>query len=139
MFDSFYTTTKAVCLLLAATASVVAGFRIFARWNRGDDVEAPLYAWLAGGVSAALLTQMVDSFILGGAYEGSSFEWEAGKLSNGVYTLCVALGCLVAVIGLFQIYNKSLNGDDDLIPFLWKWGASLIFLFLFGEIISALL
>ena len=48
---SMFNVAVSICMYLTATASVIAGFRIFQRWNRGDDVRTGgciMADWFAG-------------------------------------------------------------------------------------------
>ena len=44
--DSFYAIARNTCLSLAAAAAVIAGLRLFQKWNRGEEVEGMIFIWL---------------------------------------------------------------------------------------------
>ena len=138
-FADIYATIRNTCLLLAAAASVVAGFRIYQRWNRGDDVETALLSWLGGLGFVGLADHAVKSIIVGGTYAFFTAESGARLLSNGILGLCYVIGVIVAILGLINIVNKFRAGEDDIYPYMLKWAGSLLFLFSMGAIISAML
>lgn len=138
-FADIYFIIRNTCLLLAATASVIAGFRIYQRWNRGDDVETSLLTWLGGLGFVGLADHAIKSIIFDGAYTAFSAGSGARLLSNGALGLCYVIGVIVAILGLINIVNKFRAGEDDIYPYMLKWAGSLLFLFSMGAVISAML
>ena len=147
LFDEFqaYGLVKSIGLWLCAFAAIVAGYRIYQQWNRGEDVEGPLVLWLTSIAFCGGVVFLVDRFILSGAFSssfgGSDYMAQIYTQSMVVESSRAALllGIVVAIIGLIRIFQKFRRGDDDLYDFMFKWFGSLAFLFLMSSIISAML
>ncbi|MCY7358447.1 MAG: DUF4134 family protein [Rudanella sp.] len=140
-----YGQVKSIGLWLCAFAAVVAGYRLYQQWNRGEDVEGPLVLWLTSLAFCGGVVFLVDRFILSGAFS-SSFGGSDYLAQQYTQSLAVEgsraallLGIVVAIIGLIRIFQKFRRGDDDLYEFMFKWFGSLAFLFLMSSIISAML
>ncbi|TAE39253.1 MAG: DUF4134 domain-containing protein [Runella slithyformis] len=138
--DSFYAIARATCLSLAATAAVIAGLRLFQKWNRGEEVEGLIFIWLMGILFAGGIVVMVDNFIVGGAsvfFTGIAGTTEG--LSLEIYQASLLFGIVITIIGVIKIYQKFQNGDEDIYNYMLKWFGSLLFLFSMGYLISAIL
>jgi hypothetical protein len=125
---------------LAAAAAVIAGLRLFQKWNRGEEVEGTVFIWLMGILFAGGIVVMVDNFIVGGA--SVFFTGIAGTaegLSLEIYQAAMLLGIVIAIVGIIKIYRKFQNGDEDMYDYMLKWFSSLLFLFSMGYLISAIL
>jgi hypothetical protein len=140
-----YGQVKSIGLWLCAFAAVVAGYRIYQQWNRGEEVEGPLVLWLTSIAFCGGVVFLVDRFILSGAFSSS---FGGSDYLAQVYTqtmviessrAALLLGIVVAICGLIRVFQKFRRGDDDLYDFMFKWFGSLAFLFLMSTIISAML
>lgn len=147
LFDEFqaYGLVKSIGMWLCALAAIVAGYRIYHQWNRGEDVEGPLVLWLTSISFCGGVVFLVDRFILSGAFSssfgGSDYMAQIYTQSMVVESSRAALllGIVVTIIGLIRVFQKFRRGDDDLYDFMFKWFGSLAFLFLMSSIISAML
>lgn len=138
--DSFYAIARNTCLSLAAAAAVIAGLRLFQKWNRGDEVEGMIFIWLIGILFAGGIVVMVDNFIVGGAYVFfTGIAGTAEGLSIELYQASLMLGIVITIAGIIKIYRKFQNGDEDIYEYMLKWFGSLLFLFSMGYLISAIL
>ena len=138
--DSFYTIARNTCLSLAAAAAVIAGLRLFQKWNRGEEVEGMIFIWLIGILFAGGIVAMVDNFIVGGAYVFfTGISGTAEGLSIELYQASLLLGIVITIVGIIKIYRKFQNGEEDIYEYMLKWFGSLLFLFSMGYLISAIL
>ena len=138
--DSFYAIARNTCLSLAAAAAVIAGLRLFQKWNRGEEVEGMIFIWLIGILLAGGIVVMVDNFIVGGAYVFfTGISGTAEGLSIELYQASLLLGIVITIVGIIKIYRKFQNGEEDIYEYLLKWFGSLVFLFSMGYLISAIL
>lgn len=147
LYDEFqaYGQVKSIGLWLCALAAVIAGFRIYRNWNRGEDVEGPLVLWLTSIAFCGGAAYAVDRFILSGAFSSSfgGSDYLAQQYTQSMAIegnrAALLLGVVMAIIGLIRVFQKFRRGDDDLYEFMFKWFGSLAFLFLMSSIISAML
>lgn len=138
--DSFYAIARNTCLSLAAAAAVIAGLRLFQKWNRGEEVEGMIFIWLIGILFAGGIVVMVDNFIVGGAYVFfTGISGTAEGLSIELYQASLLLGIVITIVGVIKIYRKFQNGEEDIYEYMLKWFGSLLFLFSMGYLISAIL
>ncbi|MBB3841881.1 hypothetical protein FHS57_005910 [Runella defluvii] len=138
--DSFYAIARNTCLSLAAAAAVIAGLRLFQKWNRGEEVEGMIFIWLIGILFAGGIVVMVDNFIVGGAYVFfTGISGTAEGLSIELYQASLLLGIVITIVGIIKIYRKFQNGEEDIYEYMLKWFGSLVFLFSMGYLISAIL
>ena len=138
--DSFYAIARNTCLSLAAAAAVIAGLRLFQKWNRGEEVEGMIFIWLIGILFAGGIVVMVDYFIVGGAYVFfTGISGTAEGLSIEIYQASLLLGIVITIVGVIKIYRKFQNGEEDIYEYMLKWFGSLLFLFSMGYLISAIL
>ena len=118
------------CQYLAMFASLIAGCRIFQRWNRGEDIESGLINWFFGLLFVPFIILAVRSVIVShGWSDTESPDYTMGYVVGDTAAVIVAMGIIVAVVGLIRIYIKFQNGDDDIPLFFLKWLGSLVFLF----------
>lgn len=137
-----YTIVKASCIYLSVIASLIAGFRIYQKMNRGEDVELPLFLWFGSLVAVGIVVLAVDTFIVppaGGQIAATSVPSLLLGYAYETHHLVVMLGVVVAILGLIRIYNKVRNGDEDVYDYLIRWFGSLMFLFSIGYVISLIL
>lgn len=77
---------------------------------------------LAGGGSAAI---------------GSAASEISGYMTE-LKTLIYAIGAIVGVVGGIRIYNKWVNGDQDINKEIVGWGGAAVFLLLVPTFIEAI-
>lgn len=146
---SMFNVAVSICMYLTATAGAIAGFRIFQRWNRGDDIEQAAVLWLTGLLVAPGIILIVQRFIISGSLSqntngvaGSgdySAKIAAQSLAYETFWAALVAGIVVAIVGLINVLQKFQRGDDDLYEYMAKWAGSIVFLFSFGYIISLIL
>lgn len=132
-----YTRVLKTCTYLAMFAALIAGFRIYTRWNRGEDIEQGLLNWFFALVLVPLIIKGVDLITSG--TDDLSPDWYAGLLFNDAAALVIGIGIIVAILGLIRIYMKVRNGDDGIGEFFFKWLGSLIFLMSMYGLITAII
>ena len=97
--DSFYAIARNTCLSLVAAAAVIAGLRLFQKWNRGEEVEGMIFIWLIGILFAGGIVVMVDNFIVGGAYVFfTGISGTAEGLSIEIYQASLLLGIVITIV-----------------------------------------
>ena len=141
-FEWAYNVVKASCIYISVIASLIAGFRIYQKWNRGEDVETALFLWVGSLVAVGIIVLAVDTFIVptsGGQISATAVPGLLLGYAYETHHLVVMLGVIVAILGLIKIYNKVRNGDEDTYDYMIRWFGSLMFLFSLGYVISLIL
>jgi Domain of unknown function (DUF4134) len=133
-----YGTLRDTFIYASALAAIIAGFNIFQKWNRGEDVRALIYGWLYGIVISNSIVWAVSNFIVNGAIMGKNPTAFTKDLGLQVYSATLIIGLIIAIIGIIDIYRKYTEGEE-ITALIFKWISSIIFLFFFGNIISAML
>lgn len=135
--------TKLVTLTLIAVAGLIAGLGIYQGMQRGEEFESPLFRWLGGLVGASALVYAVEYFIYqdsaGWAQNGTAPHFVAAYYAAEAHQAALYIGLLMAIIGLVRVYRKFRDDDEDIYEFMLKWFGSLMFLFMMGWIIDAVL
>jgi hypothetical protein len=133
-----YGTLRDTFIYASALAAIIAGFNIYQKWNRGEDVRALIFGWLYGIIIANSIVWAVSTFIVTGAIMGKSPSAFTKDLGLQVYSATLIIGLIIAIIGIIDIYRKYTEGDE-ITALIFKWIGSIIFLFFFGNVISAML
>ncbi len=136
--NSLYQNILSFCVYGTATASIMGGFSIFKKWNRGEEVKPIIFTWLYGIMFCNLLFWAVNRFFIQGQNNGKVLVNLSEELADQVYLCTLILGIIIAIIACISIYNKYVSGEE-VNKLLFSWVGSLIFLFVFGKIISAML
>jgi formate/nitrite transporter FocA (FNT family) len=136
--NSLYLNILSFCIYGTATASVMGGFSIYKKWNRGEEVKPLIFTWLYGIMLSNLLFWAVNRFFILGQNNGKVLVNLSEELADQVYLCTLILGIIIAILACINIYSKYINGED-VTKLLFSWVSSLIFLFAFGKIISAML
>jgi hypothetical protein len=126
-----------VILYIIAAAAAVGGIKIFRYWNRGDDVLPLILSWGFGIVLSTALLAFTRSWIVGGGSTGSSINYTIGFASD-VYNACLAVGFIISLISVINIYNKYQQGEEIYQPII-KYIGSILFLTSMGWIIESLI
>jgi hypothetical protein len=136
-----YITLRLLMLTLIAVCSLIAGMRIYQSVQRGEEFEAPAIRWGLGLVLTVVFFYAVDTFIYNstnisnaGAVHFSGFTY-----ASEAYQGAMLFGLVIAITGIFKVYRKFRDGDDDVYDFMLKWFGSLMFLFMMGWIIDTVL
>jgi Domain of unknown function (DUF4134) len=133
-----YATLRDTFIYASALAAILAGFNIFQKWNRGEDVKTLIYGWLYGIVLANSIVWAIATFIVGGSLSGQTPNGLTKDLGLQIYSACLIIGLIISVVGLIDIYRKYTDGEE-ITALIFKWIGSILFLFFFGNIISAML
>lgn len=128
---------QTVVIYACGAAGVVAGFRIFAKWNRGEEVTTLIFSWLVGLLSVGVIVYAIRTYILGGGLQGGLAIGWGWQLSLEIYEFAMLAGIVVSIVSIIRIYQKYTSGED-VVPLLYQWTGSLIFLSLMGYIIQSL-
>ena len=84
------------------------------------------------------LLAVTPMFATGGsAALGSAAEEISGYMTE-LKTLIYAIGGIVGVVGGVRIYNKWVNGDQDINKEIVGWGGAAVFLLLVPTFIEAI-
>ncbi|MGM9512460.1 hypothetical protein ACS5NO_32310 [Larkinella sp. GY13] len=127
-----------IAMLGVGIAAIASGFRIFQKWNRGEPVIPLVFTWIGGMVLAVMLNEMVYGLILMGSFETYNPVAAARMFAKDAHSAAIALGVVVAILAVIHIYYRYTSGDD-VTELVYRWVASLFFLFTFGLIIEAIL
>jgi Domain of unknown function (DUF4134) len=134
---ALFTQLANVILYIIAAAAAVGGVKIFRNWNRGDDVLPLILSWGFGIVLSAALLAFIKSWIIGGASTGNSLNVSIGFASD-VYNACLAVGFIISIFSVVNIYNKYQQGEEIYQP-IFKYLGSILFLASMGWIIESLI
>lgn len=136
--NTLYQNILSFCVYGTATASIMGGFSIYKKWNRGEEIKPLIFTWLYGIMLSNLLFWGVNRFFIQGQNNGKNLVNLSEELADQVYLCTLILGIIIAILASISIYNKYVNGED-VTKLLFTWAGSIIFLFVFGKIISEML
>lgn len=136
--NTLYQNILSICVYGTASASIMGGFSIFKKWNRGEEIKPLIFTWLYGILISNLFFWAVNRFFINGQNNGKVLVNLSEELADQVYLCTLILGIIIAILACISIYNKYVSGED-VTKLLFSWAGSLIFLFVFGKIISAML
>ncbi|MES2797381.1 MAG: DUF4134 family protein [Bacteroidota bacterium] len=136
--NSLYQTILSFCIYGTASASIMGGFSIYKKWNRGEEIKPLIFTWLYGILLSNMLFWVVNRFFIQGQNNGRNLVGLSEELADQVYLCALILGTMIAILASISIYNKYVEGED-VTKLLFSWAGSIIFLFVFGKIISAML
>jgi len=128
---------QSIVVFASGAAAVVAGLRIYARWNRGEEVTPMIFSWLVGMASVGALIYAVRTYILGGGLQGGLGIGWAQQLNLEVYEAAMIFGIVISIVSIIRIYYKF-TGGEDVVPLVLQWAGSLVFLFVMGYIIQSI-
>lgn len=135
--ESLYQIIYSVCLSLTAAAAVIGGYKVYAKWNRGEEVMPSLSAWLLGLIVAVVLLNVGDMIKAGSLLTtGTNPQYIANDFAVEVFELALILGVITAIVGTIRIYRQY-NDGEDVHDSIIKWVGSIFFLFFFGYLIEA--
>ncbi|GHB87376.1 DUF4134 family protein [Persicitalea jodogahamensis] len=128
---------QTVIIGACGAAGVVSGLRIYAKWNRGEEVTPMIFSWLVGLLSVGVLIYAIRTYILGGGLLGGLAVGWSGQLNLEVYEFAMLAGLVISIVSMLRIYQKY-TGGEDVVPLLYQWVGSLLFLSVMGYIIQSL-
>ena len=134
---TLYNTIRDVFIYATAIAAILAGFNIYQKFNRGEAVQPLIIGWLYGITLSNLFIWGVGYFIKDGNLANNPVGL-ANDLGKQIYQACLILGVMISVLALISIYRKYTEGEE-VTTLIFQWVGSIIFLFSFGTIISAML
>lgn len=136
--DQIYVMARETAAYGTAIAAIVAGFKIYTKWNRGEPVIGLIFTWVINMIIAATLMIMIWSLILSKGVSGYDFIPSAMQMAKEMHSAAIVMGVCIAIIGVIDIYRRH-NSGDDVTELVYRWVASLFFLFTFGLIIEAII
>lgn len=136
--EQLYNNVQEVAMLGVAIAAIASALRIYHKWNRGEPVIPLLITWVGGMVFAVILVEMIYGIVLMGGFESYNVIGQARAFTKDTHSAAILVGVIIAIVGVIHIYHKYTSGDD-VTELVYRWVASLFFLFSFGLIIEALL
>ncbi len=136
--EDLYSIARTVALYATALAAVVAGFKIYHKWNRGEPVIPLIFTWVLSIIIAVGLLQMIGTFIYGGAIYASNLAPSTVLLAQEAHSAAIVVGVVVAIVAVIHIYYRY-NSGDDVTELVYRWVGSIFFLFSFGLIIEMLM
>lgn len=137
--EGTYIQIRLIMLTLIGVASLIAGIRLYQQMQKGEEFESPAIRWFMGLVVSVGFIGAVDALIMRNSGGLGAAHFFGLSYANELYQAALLFGVAVAVIGLVRVYKKFRDGDDDTYDFMVKWFGSLLFLFLMGWIIDAIL
>lgn len=136
--EGLYALLKQIVVSACAAAAVVAGFRIYMKWNRGEFVSHLIFSWLVGILSVGALTYAVTTYIYGGGLRGGLAIGWTDLLKTELYEAVMLFGIVVSIVSIIRIYFKY-NEGEDIVPLIYQWVGSLLFLSVMGWIIQSVI
>ena len=121
-----------------AIAATVSGYKIFTKWNRGEPVVNLIFTWAMNMVIATILMIMIWGMILGKDVYNYEYISATISMAKEMHSAAIVMGVAVAIVAIIHIYHRH-NAGDDVTELIYRWVASLFFLFTFGQIIEILL
>lgn len=136
-----YITLRLLMLTLIAVCSLIAGMRIYQSVQRGDEFEAPAIRWGLGLVLTVVFFYAVDALIYNSSdiSNAGAIHFTGFTYAGEAYQAAMVFGLVIAITGIYKVYRKFRDGDDDVYDFMLKWFGSLMFLFMMGWIIDTVL
>ncbi len=135
---TIYNTIRDTFIYASAIAAIMGGFNIFQKWNRGEEVKPLIFGWLYGIVLTNTLVWAVGTFIVGGGIGSINPQGITRDIGLQIYSACLIIGLIISIISLIDIYRKYTDGEE-ITGLLFRWIGSILFLFFFGNVITAML
>jgi TRAP-type C4-dicarboxylate transport system permease small subunit len=135
---TIYNTIRDTFIYASAIAAIMGGFNIFQKWNRGEEVKPLIFGWLYGIVLTNTLVWAVGTFIVGGGLIFTTPQGIAKDIGLQIYSACLIIGLIISIVSLIDIYKKYTDGEE-ITGLLFRWIGSILFLFFFGNVITAML
>ncbi|WP_028523244.1 DUF4134 family protein [Runella limosa] len=133
--DALYGYFKQIAYWACAAAGVVAGFKIYMRWNRGEQITHQLFSWIVSLSSVGAIVYAVETYIYGSGLQGGLAIGWAGLLATELYEVVMLFGLVVSIVSVIRIYTKYTEGED-IVPLIYQWVGSLLFLGMLGLIVE---
>lgn len=135
--DGIYAVIRQIVTAASAAAGIIAGFKIYMRWNRGEFVTHQIFSWLVGLLSVGALTYAVNVYIYGGGLRsGLAVGW-IDLLKYEIYEAVMLFGIVISVVSVIRIYYRY-NEGEDIVPLIYQWVGSLLFLSVMGLIVYSI-
>lgn len=136
--EGIYAVMRQIVVSACAAAGIIAGFKIYMRWNRGEFVTHQIFSWIVGLLSVGALTYAVNVYIYGGGLGGGLAIGWTDLLKAEIYEAIMLFGIVVSVVSVIRIYFKY-NEGEDIVPLIYQWIGALLFLSVMGLIVFSLL
>lgn len=129
---------QSTLVFAAAAAGVIGGFKIYQKWNRGEEVIPLILAWCFGLGMVQVIIWAVSTYIVNGSYKSVSPQAGAESVAIETHNAALIIGVAIAIFSVVKLYQKYTSGDD-ITELIFKWLGALLFLFTFGYIIEKML
>lgn len=118
-------------------AGLLAGYRIFQAFNRGEDVTADIIRWVGGLFLGYSVYSLAAYFLFARQFDSGNYLSPGIfiEFGNDIWIYGLYIGGLITLIGFIRLYNKYMKGEDDLYEFSLRWFGSILFLFSIGYIV----
>lgn len=136
--NELYTLVKSTCLYISAAASVIGAFKIYQKWNRGENVFPLILAWVFGTGLVTIIFYMIDIYIVQGGYKSVNPASGAQEFALEIFETTTIIGVAISIFSIISIYKKY-NDGEDVYDLIVKWVGSLLFLFFSAYLIEFLL
>jgi hypothetical protein len=136
--ENLYAIARNVALYGTAMAGIMAGYRIYMRWQEGEPIQQALFTWLGGLITGVLVLYAIDTYIVGGSIMSMSMVSQQISITRQVYGAVMAMGVVVAVFGLIKLYRLH-NSGEEVVDLIYRWVGSIFFLALLGYIIDSIM
>lgn len=136
--DSIYGLLRQIVTSASAAAAIVAGFRIYMKWNRGEFVTHLIFSWIVGILAVGALTYAVNVYIYGGGLRGGLAVGWVDMLKYEIYEAVMLFGIVVSIVSVIRIYYRY-NEGEDIVPLIYQWVGAVLFLSVIGLIVSSLI
>ncbi len=136
--DSIYGLMRQIVTSASAAAAIVAGFRIYMKWNRGEFVTHLILSWTVSILAVGALTYAVNVYIYGGGLRGGLAIGWTDLLKYEIYEAVMLFGIVVSIVSIIRIYYRY-NEGEDIVPLIYQWVGAVLFLSVMGLIVSSLI
>lgn len=129
---------QSTVVFATAAAGVIGGFKIYQKWNRGEEIIPLVIAWIFGLGMVQVLLWAITYYIVNGNYTNVNPKTGAESVAIESHNAALVVGVAIALFSVVKIYQKYANGED-ITELIFKWLGALVFLFVFGFLIEKML
>lgn len=129
---------QSTVVFATAAAGVIGGFKIYQKWNRGEEIIPLVIAWIFGLGMVQVLLWAITYYIVNGNYTSVNPKTGAESVAIESHNAALVVGVAIALFSVVKIYQKYANGED-ITELIFKWLGALVFLFVFGFLIEKML
>ncbi|PWJ53417.1 hypothetical protein CLV98_12331 [Dyadobacter jejuensis] len=136
--DQLYVIVRETATYGVGIAAIASGYRIYVKWNRGEPVISLILNWILSLIIAGVLFNMIYVIVLNGTFMSLEPLDQAIQMGKEMHSAAIVIGVAFAILAIIHIYYRYTSGDD-VTELVYRWIASLFFLFTFGLIIELLI